>query len=101
VSADPESWICRGTLPTRCSMNWFDSSATVGTARRDVRLVRLLSHEPADHPPDCMQLERGSGILLHVSSLPSRYGIGDLGPGAYRFLDFLHAAGQRVWQVLP
>lgn len=46
-------------------------------------------------------LKRGSGILLHVSSLPSDYGIGDLGPGAYDFLDVLKAARQRYWQVLP
>lgn len=44
---------------------------------------------------------RSSGILLHISSLPSPYGIGDLGPGAYRFADFLKAAGQRLWQILP
>lgn len=48
-----------------------------------------------------MQFDRAGGILLHVSSLPSPYGIGDLGPEAYRFLDFLSDAGQRIWQVLP
>jgi len=44
---------------------------------------------------------RASGILLHITSLPSRFGIGDLGPEAYRFADFLRRAGQRCWQVLP
>jgi len=44
---------------------------------------------------------RESGILLHVTSLPSEHGIGDLGPWAYRFADFLEAGGQRLWQVLP
>lgn len=44
---------------------------------------------------------RGSGILLHVTSLPSRFGIGDLGPGAYRFADFLAKSKQRYWQILP
>ena len=44
---------------------------------------------------------RGSGVLLHVTSLPSRLGIGDLGPEAYRFADFLASAGQRYWQILP
>ncbi|OPY05384.1 MAG: 4-alpha-glucanotransferase [Syntrophaceae bacterium PtaB.Bin038] len=44
---------------------------------------------------------RRSGILLHVTSLPTPYGIGDLGPGAYRFADFLHRAGQQLWQMLP
>jgi 4-alpha-glucanotransferase len=48
-----------------------------------------------------MLTERASGVLLHVSSLPSRGGIGDLGPAAYAFADFLAAAGQRYWQVLP
>ncbi|MFA6909186.1 MAG: 4-alpha-glucanotransferase [Patescibacteria group bacterium] len=45
--------------------------------------------------------QRTAGILLHPTSLPSKYGIGDLGPEAYRFVDFLHAAGQKMWQVLP
>lgn len=44
---------------------------------------------------------RTSGILLHPTSLPSRFGIGDLGPEAYKFVDFLAAAGQSLWQVLP
>ena len=44
---------------------------------------------------------RGSGILLHVTSLPSAFGIGDLGPWAFRFADFLAETGQRFWQVLP
>ncbi len=45
--------------------------------------------------------KRASGILLHVTSLPSAFGIGDLGPGAYRFVDFLAEAHQRYWQILP
>ncbi len=45
--------------------------------------------------------DRKSGILLHISSLPSAYGIGDLGPAAYQFADFLHQARQRLWQILP
>ena len=45
--------------------------------------------------------KRGSGILCHITSLPSPYGIGDLGPGAYAFADFLHQARQSYWQVLP
>lgn len=44
---------------------------------------------------------RNYGILLHITSLPSDYGIGDLGPEAYRFADFLHGSGASVWQVLP
>ncbi|HPV07143.1 MAG TPA: 4-alpha-glucanotransferase [Aggregatilineales bacterium] len=44
---------------------------------------------------------RSSGILLHPTSLPGRYGIGDLGDWAFRFVDWLAANGQTVWQVLP
>lgn len=44
---------------------------------------------------------RSSGILLHPISLPSRYGIGDLGSEAYKFIDFLQASGQSLWQILP
>ncbi len=44
---------------------------------------------------------RGSGVLLHITSLPSMYGIGDLGPAAYRFADFLFESRQRYWQILP
>lgn len=44
---------------------------------------------------------RGSGILLHITSLPSDFGIGDMGPWAFRFADFLAESGQRLWQVLP
>ncbi len=48
-----------------------------------------------------MRLNRASGILLHLTSLPGPYGIGDLGPAARRFVDFLEQTGCSVWQVLP
>ncbi|HXZ25887.1 MAG TPA: 4-alpha-glucanotransferase, partial [Nitrospiria bacterium] len=44
---------------------------------------------------------RGSGILLHPTSLPSPYGVGDLGPAAFRFIDFLAECRQHYWQLLP
>ncbi|MDY3971687.1 MAG: 4-alpha-glucanotransferase, partial [Clostridia bacterium] len=44
---------------------------------------------------------RTSGILLHISSLPSEYGIGTTGKEAYKFVDFLKAAKQSCWQILP
>ena len=44
---------------------------------------------------------RTSGILLHISSLPSPYGIGTMGREAYRFVDFLRKSGQTYWQTLP
>lgn len=45
--------------------------------------------------------ERSSGILLHVSSLPSETGIGNLGGGAYRYIDFMEDCGMHVWQICP
>ena len=45
--------------------------------------------------------KRGSGVLLHITSLPSPYGVGDLGPAAYAFADFLVRTRQHIWQVLP
>ena len=48
-----------------------------------------------------MAFERASGILLHPTSLPGGHGVGDLGQGAFSWLDFLERSGQRLWQVLP
>lgn len=44
---------------------------------------------------------RKSGILMHISSLPSKYGIGKMGKSAYDFVDFLVSAGVKCWQILP
>lgn len=46
-------------------------------------------------------MKRKSGILLHITSLPSKYGVGDLGSEAYRFVDVLVESGCKVWQILP
>ncbi|HEV3512153.1 MAG TPA: 4-alpha-glucanotransferase, partial [Candidatus Sulfotelmatobacter sp.] len=48
-----------------------------------------------------MRFPRASGILLHPTSLPGRYGVGDFGAEAFAFVDFLKDAGQKMWQVLP
>ncbi len=48
-----------------------------------------------------MKTERSSGILLHITSLPGKEGIGSFGKEAYDFVDFLHDAGQKLWQILP
>ena len=45
--------------------------------------------------------QRSSGVLLHITSLPGPHGMGDFGPDAYRFVDWLQSAGQSVWQLLP
>ena len=46
-------------------------------------------------------MNRNSGILLHITSLPSPYGVGNLGKAAFDFVDFLKKAGQSYWQILP
>lgn len=48
-----------------------------------------------------MAFKRASGILLHPTSLPGPYGIGDLGPQAFRFVDWLESTGCKLWQILP
>ncbi len=48
-----------------------------------------------------MKFERSAGIILHPTSLPGRYGVGDLGPEAFRWIDFLAISGCSLWQVLP
>jgi 4-alpha-glucanotransferase len=53
------------------------------------------------HPSGFEPRDRASGILLHVTSLPSPYGIGDLGPSAFAWVDRLAGAGQSWWQALP
>lgn len=47
------------------------------------------------------KLERGAGILLHITSLPSKFGIGDFGEEAYKFVSFLKESNQKYWQILP
>ena len=50
---------------------------------------------------EAIALQRGAGLLMPISSLPSPYGIGTLGKAAYEFADFVKATGGRYWQVLP
>ncbi|AMP98475.1 4-alpha-glucanotransferase [Pedobacter cryoconitis] len=52
-------------------------------------------HQKVEHQ------ERGAGILMHITSLPSAFGIGDMGPEAFNFMDFLASSGQKYWQILP
>ena len=48
-----------------------------------------------------INLKRANGILLHISSLPGPYGIGEIGPEAFTFVDDLAEMGQTLWQILP
>ena len=59
-----------------------------------------MNHDSVSLPPIPAEY-RASGLLLHVTSLPSPYGIGDVGPAAVRWIDELHEAGQSWWQALP
>ncbi|CAM6021811.1 unnamed protein product [Sphagnum balticum] len=68
------------------------------------QLVRVGEELPEDYvkdDPSKTALQRRCGILLHPSSLPGSYGIGEMGHEAFAFLDWLKATGCRVWQVLP
>ncbi|RLE31595.1 MAG: 4-alpha-glucanotransferase, partial [Acidobacteria bacterium] len=46
-------------------------------------------------------MQRSAGVLLHPTSLPSRHGIGDIGPGAHAYVRWLAEAGAKWWQILP
>ncbi|HYG98550.1 MAG TPA: 4-alpha-glucanotransferase [Terriglobales bacterium] len=64
--------------------------------------MALSESQPCNSACTCsIHLSRSSGILLHPTSLHGRYGVGELGPEAFEFIDFLQAAGQKLWQVLP
>ena len=66
-----------------------------------LKIVSFKKPKPPNQKPTAMLTERSSGILLHVTSLPSRHGIGDLGDTARKFVDFLAGTHQKYWQVLP
>lgn len=73
-----------------------------GNAEGAIRLQAVFSDIPVavlhfKH----QERKRGAGILMHISSLPSAFGIGDFGPSAWKFLTFLAEAGQKYWQILP
>lgn len=65
----------------------------------------VIANGSRHHPPSAktfaMKMQRASGILAHITSLPSPFGIGDIGPASLAFIDFLVAAGQSYWQFLP
>ena len=90
----------------RCSTPWSRSRPAAASPRRGAWPKSCAPGSPPAEPGDRaprrpMRLARSSGILLHPTSLPGRFGIGDLGPEAYRFVDFLAAADQAFWQIMP
>jgi malto-oligosyltrehalose synthase/4-alpha-glucanotransferase len=93
-------------LPDRATMSW-ENLITGKQEYKDPLCEGILISQLFNH----IQLAviklvankntRSAGVLMHISSLPSRFGIGDLGPTAHRFVDFLAASHQHYWQVLP
>src|SRR5215510_14434657 len=68
--------------------------------RTPIRSQSMNDGEPVGLPPFPPEY-RASGVLLHVTSLPSPYGIGDLGSSAFAWVNRLHDSGQKWWQALP
>ena len=83
-------------------VNAFDSEEKYPVIRGKVTItIKPLEGVLLHHVPQKQNYDRRAGILLHPTSLPSKYGIGDFGKEAYEFIDYLKAAGQSIWQILP
>ena len=80
----------------------FDNTRKFPVKRKRVEFtLKPLEGVLLHHVPQQKHYDRRAGILLHPTSLPSKYGIGDLGNEAFEFVDFLKSAGQTIWQILP
>jgi malto-oligosyltrehalose synthase/4-alpha-glucanotransferase len=89
-------------LPDEAPRNWQNLlSAAKGYAVENLPVSALFNGLPIALLKLVKPTERAAGLLLHVTSLPSPYGSGDIGPKAYKFIDFLFNSGQRYWQMLP
>lgn len=82
---------------------YFQSSWNKPKETAERKLVKAFRSSELDNQTrtNNVKFPRSSGVLLHPSSLPSQYGIGDFGKEAYQFIDFLAAASQHIWQILP
>ncbi|HEY1007280.1 MAG TPA: 4-alpha-glucanotransferase, partial [Sphingobacteriaceae bacterium] len=90
----------RVNLPAGSPRQWQDQLTGRGGIR-EVNLQNLLQELPALILRPEKDRSRRAGILLSLTSLPSDFGIGDMGPEAYAFADFLARSGQKYWQLLP
>lgn len=89
-------------LPTGVSVNWQNLLQPGHVTGNQLDLRTVLKTSPiAILKGEEKQKARTAGILMHITSLPSPYGIGDLGQGAFDFADRLQESGQQWWQVLP
>ena len=107
VAAEKVEWYdTRIVLPNIAPQGW-ENLITGEEGFRDINQGGLLLSELfADLPVAVIKLlpkkySRSAGVLMHITSLPSAFGIGDLGPGAKKFVDFLYHSNQRYWQILP
>ncbi|HVS93800.1 MAG TPA: malto-oligosyltrehalose synthase [Mucilaginibacter sp.] len=93
----------RVIMPDGAPLSWQNIlTGASGYSAKGIDAGQLFS----DVPVALLQLkppanERSAGVLLHITSLPSSFGIGDVGPEAYRFADFLSQSRQKYWQMLP
>lgn len=92
----------RVVLPKRIGTKWEHLLQPMSGEDSELMLSVVFKHLPlAVIRLQKKKTSRSAGILMHISSLPSNYGIGDLGKEAYRFAEQLHASGQKWWQLLP
>ncbi|MBS1503595.1 MAG: 4-alpha-glucanotransferase, partial [Bacteroidetes bacterium] len=93
----------RVIMPDGAPLSWQNMlTGASGYSAKGIDARQLFSDVPVAllrlKPP---ANERSAGVLLHITSLPSSFGIGDVGPEAYRFADFLCQSRQKYWQMLP
>lgn len=89
-------------LPLEAPTQWHNIFTTVDVARGDINLVGELERFPVlVLKSEKNNSKRSAGVLLPLFSLPSPYGIGDMGKHAFDFISFLSKSGQKLWQILP
>jgi malto-oligosyltrehalose synthase/4-alpha-glucanotransferase len=93
----------RVVLPAEAPVSWVNLFNQAGGKQEEGIMVSDIFD---DFPLAVLRLQqpennRGSGILMHITSLPSAFGIGDLGPQAFSFVDSLSRSNQKYWQLLP
>ncbi|MGM9478103.1 malto-oligosyltrehalose synthase [Pedobacter sp. GSP4] len=107
ISEEPFDWldteiVLPKTLPVRWRDLLWEQTGAKDILHEGIRINQIFGQVPIAVIAFWQQQpERSAGILMHISSLPSSFGIGDLGPGAKDFIGFLAAARQRYWQILP
>ncbi|OWK69686.1 malto-oligosyltrehalose synthase [Pedobacter sp. AJM] len=93
-------------LPAGATVEWDDlitgASGVKDILNKGILINQILSEVPVGLVKlKSKENDRSAGILMHISSLPSDYGIGDIGPESRSFIDFLTESGQKYWQILP